>query len=204
MLLNTVEKALMNNPVRAAIQRTYEASVLERFGGRVDGGHVLEVGCGRGVGTELILGRFGAGDVTAIDLDDDMVRRARLRLARFGDRATVTVGDVTAIDAGDGVFDAVFDFGIIHHVPDWRSALVEVRRVLRPGGRFYFEEVTRHALDRWSYRTFLDHPTDDRFAGDEWISALGDVGLDVGDRWVERFFGDFVIGVAVARSPTGV
>ncbi|MHC1764566.1 MAG: methyltransferase domain-containing protein [Verrucomicrobiia bacterium] len=36
-------------------------------------------------------------------------------------------------------YDAVFDFAIIHHVPNWRDALVEVNRVLRPGGVFYAE-----------------------------------------------------------------
>ena len=47
MKLNTVEKALMNNPVRVLVQRRYEARLLERLGGRVDGLNVLEIGCGR-------------------------------------------------------------------------------------------------------------------------------------------------------------
>lgn len=197
MKLNTVEKALMNNPVRAALQRHYEAPLLQRLGGTVDGGRVLEVGCGRGVGTQLILERFRAGHVTAFDLDPDMVHQARRRLSReIPQRVVLSVGDVTAIDAPDATFDAVFDFGIIHHVPDWRAALHEVRRVVKPGGRFYFEEVTRHALQRWSYRTFLDHPDHDRFSGPEFVATCEDTGLAVGDRWVQRFFDDFVIGVA--------
>ena len=197
MKLNAVEKALMNNPVRAGLQRWYEARLLERLGGRVPDGHVLEVGCGRGVGTQIILGRFGAGHVTAFDLDPDMVARARRRLAsHIPERVSVSTGDATSIDAAESSFDAVFDFGIIHHVPEWRAAVAEVARVLRPGGRFYFEEVTRHALQRWSYRTFLEHPEWNRFSGREFVAACHDAGLDVGDRWVERFFGDFVIGVA--------
>lgn len=201
MKLNTAEKALMNNPVRAAIQRHYEAPLLQRLGGTVDGAHVLEVGCGRGIGTELILERFGARHVTAFDLDPDMVDKARRRLARhMPERAELLVGDVTAIDAADQTFDAVFDFGIIHHVPDWRAGLREIRRVLTPQGRFYFEEVTSHALDRWTYRTFFDHPDHDRFSSAEFVAACEDTGMYVGDRWVERFFGDFVIGVAKAAT----
>ena len=55
MKLNAVEKALMNNPARAALQRHYEARVLDRLGGRLDGGRALESGCGRAYGTEVIL-----------------------------------------------------------------------------------------------------------------------------------------------------
>lgn len=199
MKLNTAEKALMNNPVRAAIQRHYEAPLLKRLGGTVDGADVLEVGCGRGIGTKLIIERFGARHVTAFDLDPDMVDKARRRLARhIPERVELSVGDVTTIGAADRTFDAVFDFGIIHHVPDWRAGLREIRRVLKPHGHFYFEEVTSHALDRWTYRTFFDHPERDRFNSTEFIRACEENGLRVGDRWVQRFFGDFVIGVATA------
>lgn len=196
MKLNRVEKALMNNPVRRELQRRYEAPLLERLGGRVVGGEVLEVGCGRGVGTEIIIERFGAARVRAFDLDPEMVALARVRLARFSnDRVTVDVGDATAIESPNEAFDAVFDFGVIHHVPDWPRAVAEVARVLKPGGRFFFEEVTRHALDRWTYRTFTDHPSENRFSGEEFVAELEQQGIAVGDNYVHRFFGDFVIGI---------
>lgn len=54
----------------------------------------------------------------------------------------------------------MFDFGIIHQIPNWRDAVSEVRRVLTPGGRFSFEEVTAHALARPTYQRFLEHPTE--------------------------------------------
>ena len=204
MLLNRIEKALMNNPVRAALQRWYEAPLLERIGGRTEGLRVLEIGCGQGVGTEVIFERFGAREVAAFDLDPEMVARARHRLARYlPDRLQLRVGDAAAIAAPAGAFDAVFDFGIIHHVPNWRDVLGEVRRVLRPGGRFFFEEVTRQALERWTYRHFLEHPTEDRFSGEEFVAAVERAGLRVGGRYVHRFFGDFVIGVAERNSVEG-
>lgn len=196
MIMNRAEMLLMNNPVRAAVQRHYEARLLERLGGRLDGGRALEVGCGRGVGAEIALDRFGADRVDAFDLDPKMVELARQRLRRYGDRVRLTVGDVTAINAPEGAYDAVFDFGIVHHVPDWRAAMAEVARVLVPHGRFYFEEVTRHALERWSYRTFLEHPRENRFSADELVAELERHGLAVSGRVVGRFFGDFVIGVA--------
>jgi ubiquinone/menaquinone biosynthesis C-methylase UbiE len=196
MLLNRIEKALINNPVRAAVQRYVEATVLERLGRRVEGGRVLEIGCGRGIGVEILFERFGAREVHAFDLDPDMVERARERHAsRPPERMKLWVGSATKIDAADGAYDAVFDFGIIHHVPEWRSAVSEVARVLRPSGRFYFEEVTKHALDRWSYRTFLDHPKHDRFTANQFIDEVERAGIVVGSNFIVRFFGDFVIGV---------
>jgi ubiquinone/menaquinone biosynthesis C-methylase UbiE len=136
----------MNNALRSFGQR-YDASWLERLGGRVDGGRVLEVGCGRGVGVQIILDRFGAASVTAIDLDPRMVALARRRLANYDlTLVQLSVGDVTAIPAGDATFDAVFDFGAIHLEPDWRKGISEVHRVLKPGGKFYFEWVTGRFL----------------------------------------------------------
>jgi len=193
--LNALEKLMMNNPVRAALQRHYDAGLLDALGGRLDGGRALEVGCGRGVGIGVVLDRFGAERVDAFDFDPDMVDRARRRWD--GDpRVRLWVGDATAIDAADGAYDAVFDFGVVHHVLDWQSAVGEVGRVLRPGGRFYFEEVTRRALAGRTSRTLFEHPEHDRFSGGELIAELERQGLVVGDRHVERFFGYFVIGVA--------
>ncbi len=167
MKLNGIEKALMNNPLRAALQQWYEAPLLECLGGRLDGLQVLEIGCGRGVGTALLFEHFGAHRVVACDLDPTMVALARQRLAAYGpDRLVLAVADAAAIAAPDASFDAVVDVGSIHHIPEWPAALREIRRVLRPGGRFFFEEVTDHALGRWSYRTFLDHPQENRFSAE--------------------------------------
>ena len=88
MKLNSLEKALMNNPVRAMLQRRYEAPLMDRFGGRTEGLRVLEIGCGRGVGTELIFERFRAREVHAFDLDPEMVELARKRLAKYWTRSS--------------------------------------------------------------------------------------------------------------------
>ncbi|HKO99338.1 MAG TPA: class I SAM-dependent methyltransferase [Pyrinomonadaceae bacterium] len=196
MKLNSIEKALMNNPVRALLQRRYEAPLMDRFGGRTEGLRVLEIGCGRGVGTEIIFERFCAREVHAFDIDPEMVELARKRLSAYGpDRLSLYVGDATAIAEEDASFDAVFDFGIIHHVPEWKRAVAEVARVLRAGGRFFFEEVTSKALNRWAYRTFLEHPTENRFSAEEFVAELERRGIEVGNNSVEWLFGDFVTGV---------
>jgi ubiquinone/menaquinone biosynthesis C-methylase UbiE len=178
MLLNQVEYALMNNPVRAAIQRHFEAPRLLGMGGPMRGGRALEVGCGRGVGTELILEVFGADSVDAFDLDPRMVAQARDRLAAHGSRVRLWVGDAIAISAPSESYEAVFDFGIIHHVPEWRRALVEVHRVLKPGGQFYAEEVLAHFIVHPITRRLLEHPQSDRFDSAGFLRELGASGLE--------------------------
>src|SRR5258708_28946816 len=66
MKLNGAETLLVNNPFRAWVQRHYEAPLLEHLGGCVKGGLVLEIGCGCGVGCELLFQRFGVRQVCAI------------------------------------------------------------------------------------------------------------------------------------------
>lgn len=206
MKLNRAEKALMNNPVRSFIQRHYESRLLERLGGRTVGLRVLEVGCGRGVGTEIIFERFGAREVHAFDLDADMINLARRRLSSYAPgRLRLSVGDVTFIEAEDSTFDAVVGFGILHHVPRWQDAVSEIRRVLKPGGRFFFEEVTRQALNRRAYRALFVHPRENRFSRGEFVAELERLGFAVGDRVVDRIFGDFFFGVGLRRddAPAG-
>ena len=202
MKLNQVEKALMNNPMRALLQWHYEAPLLARLGGRIDGLRALEIGCGRGIGAEIILKQFGARQVYGFDLDIEMVRQARRRLAGRSQRSVhLGVADASAIPALDESFDAVFDFGVLHHVPDWRAAVSEIRRVLRPGGRLFFEEVTGQALRRWPYRTFLQHPTEDRFSAKDLIHELEQQGIAVGGNVAYRMGRDLILGVGRRDAP---
>ena len=204
VLMNKVERALVNSPPRRALQRFYEAPLLARLGGRVPGGRALELGCGNGYGATLVLDYFGAATVDAIDLDPRAVVTAQRRLARYGDRVRVATGTATdllaALDAADGSYDAVFDFAIIHHVEDWRTAVYEVSRVLRPGGRFYFDEATAKSLSRRSSRWLFDHPRQDRFTAGDFLAELARHGLRVGENWRVRLGGDYLFGVAEQRS----
>jgi ubiquinone/menaquinone biosynthesis C-methylase UbiE len=195
MKLNTIERAVMNNPVRAAHQHRREAAWFRRLaGGDLAGQHVLEVGCGRGVGAEVILDRLGASEVTAFDLDDSMVELARRRLQ--GRPVSLSVGDVCDIAQASGSIDTVVDFGIIHHVPNWQDALGEIARVLRPGGLLLFEEVPRHVLETWTFRTFTVHPRQNRFEGDEFAAELARQGLHGTAKLERKLGGMLFVGAA--------
>ena len=172
MILSRLEFWLMNNPIRAAMQRHIEAPIFLRMGGPLRDARVLEIGCGRGVGAEVIFDVFGAAAVDAFDLDPRMVERAQRRLSSRGPRVRLWVGDAAAIAAPEAVYDAVFDFGIIHHVPDWRAVLAEVHRVLRPGGLFYAEEPLAGVLNHPLLHRLFAHPVEDRFDLPEFRRAL--------------------------------
>ena len=196
MKMNTLEKLAMNNPVRLLIQRHYELPLLEKLGGRLDGMNVLEVGCGRGVGTELLIERLGAAKVHAIDLDESMLKHAHKRLSKYDStRLKLETGDVTAIDAPDQTYDAVVNFAAIHHVPNWQAAIAEISRVLAPGGLFFFQEVTAQWILRWPYRVLFEHPMENRFSSEEFIAEVENQGIKVSDNWEKRGGGDFVFGV---------
>ena len=206
MLMNRIEKAAVNNPARRALQRFYEVPALLRLAGGPlpPGVRAGEIGCGSGYGTKLILDHFRAAQVDAVDLDETMVAKARRRLADRPGLVRLAVGDATdlksAFGAKDGAYDAAFDFAIIHHIPDWRSAVAEIARVLRPGGVFVFDEVTAHALARPSYRKLFVHPEHDRFTADDFLAELPRHGLDVhGAR--TKIQGDYLLGAARKHRP---
>ncbi len=178
MILGRLEFLLMNNPLRAAVQRHFEARRFLRMGGALAGAKVLELGCGRGVGAELILDVFGAAEVDAFDLDPRMVARAERRLAARAPQVRLWVGDAAAINAPAAVYDAVFDFGIIHHVPNWRHVLGEVHRVLKPGGLFFAEEPLAGVLNHPVMHRLFAHPVEDRFEATDFRSALCAAGLE--------------------------
>ncbi|QOD01967.1 class I SAM-dependent methyltransferase [Pseudarthrobacter sp. BIM B-2242] len=209
MLMNRIETALVTSPPRRWLQH-YEVHLLTKLGGRTPGARVAEIGCGSGYGTKLILDKFGAAGVDAVDLDPAMITRAARRLQRYAGRVRLAQGSATDLRAAfatfsggtDASYDAVFDFAIIHHIPNWRDALAEVARVLTPGGRFFFDEVTAAALARPSYRRLFDHPGKDRFTAGEFLAELPRHGLDVGDRWVTRVGGDYLLGVATKSGRT--
>ncbi|CAN5543620.1 class I SAM-dependent methyltransferase [soil metagenome] len=109
----------------------YERPEMLRLAGDVAGLSVLDAGCGSGPLTEALQTKGAV--VSGFDLSPAMVDLAR---ARLGDDADVRVADLgAAVPYPDDRFDLVVASLSLHYVQDWESALAELRRVLRPGGR---------------------------------------------------------------------
>jgi len=108
-----------------------------------------------------------------------MVQLARRRLAGESARVRLWIGDACEIPSADGVYDAVFDFGVLHHVSSWREAIAETHRVLKPGGRFYAEEVLAGFIRNPIARRLFDHPLHDRFDAAGFRAAVENAGFRI-------------------------
>lgn len=198
--MNFFEKLIMNSPIRKIFLRKVEAPILKDLFGSLEGMRVLEIGCARGHSTKLVLDFLKASSVVAIDLDPDSIEKAKKNLSKYSsDRVQFHVGDIANLQFPDESFDAVIDFAALHHVPDWQSGILEIKRILKPGGLFLFEEVTRQWLNWWFARMFFVHPLENRFSYLDLIAELNLRGLEVKSNFVVRGKGDFIFGAAVKK-----
>jgi SAM-dependent methyltransferase len=95
---------------------------------------ILDAGCGNGRYTKFLLRRADPDAlVTGFDLSQRMLKRARRRLK--SPRATQIAADLTRLPYADGCFDAIVCGWVLEHLPDPRPGLLELARVLKPGGK---------------------------------------------------------------------
>ena len=194
MRLGWTEKWLINNPLREFVQKVFEGRQLLRLGGTANRAKALEIGCGSGSGIDLLLDSFKVREVDAFDIDFDMLKRSKTRHSLRSDAVKLWVGNTRQIPITDATYDAVFDFGTLHHVHDWQSALLEIHRVIKPGGRFYIEEITRQFIVHPVWRRLLEHPQENRFDRLELVEGLQAAGFAV--RRSHQFAGLFIWCVA--------
>lgn len=140
MKLTCFEKRLINSPRHARHTQQTALALLEHVS-LPPRPHCLEIGCGQGALARLMVERYGA-QVVASDYDPAQVALAQERLADLDEQVELRVVDARAIPLDDAAFDAVFSFGVLHHIlSGWRAAVTEIARVLKPGGWFIFTDL---------------------------------------------------------------
>jgi len=126
-----------------SVTERVEMSAVFDLLGALAGKRVLDAGCGDG-SYALEAARHG-GVVTGIDLSEEMLALARARGAEQGINVDWRYADVISLPFADESFDQVVAITLLCLVPDPRAAVLELSRVLAPGGRLLVAE-----LHRWS------------------------------------------------------
>jgi len=195
MKLNWTERLVVNNPSRV-FQQKAELHLLKKMKDLNTESTVMEVGCGRGAGAELILNSFQPRHLHAMDLDVEMIQKANARLSSSaGHAVSLYVSDITCIPFKSKTQDAVFGFGVLHHIPNWRAAIFEIARVLKKGGIYYLEELYPPLYQNFITKRILLHPEKDRFFSWDLKSSLTDAQLSLEHTVECKKLG--ILGVAV-------
>lgn len=125
-----------------------------KFAALEAGENVLDIGCGTGTLAILAKRKVGdAGIVHGVDAAPEMIARARAKAARAGVDLVLADGAAQALPLPDSAVDVALSTLMLHHLPrKARPEIVrEIKRVLKPGGRFLAVDFVRPASGRKSF-----------------------------------------------------
>lgn len=94
---------------------------------------VLDIACGEGYGSNLFK-LAGATDVFGADNDQDIIDQAKIKYRDV----LFSVEEATHTSYSDNYFDVIFSFETWHYLKNYDKFIVEVNRILKPGGHFIF------------------------------------------------------------------
>ncbi len=143
---------------------------LDRAGVRA-GQLAADLGAGTGFVTEGLLRR--GLRVVAVDQSEAMLAKMRTKFAGAADRIDYRKGEAEELPLADQSVEHVFANMYLHHVGDPGRAIIEMARVLKPGGRLTITDVFEHPFE------FLKTEHHDRWLGfrrealEEWLTAAG-------------------------------
>jgi ubiquinone/menaquinone biosynthesis C-methylase UbiE len=131
-VLDAIAKSMdirASEPAMQAICVSYMAQIALPARARV-----LEIGCGNGATTKLLMHHLAPAQLIGIDPSSVFIDIA---CEAFADepRVSLTVGDAAATGQADACFDLVIAHTVFSHLLDPQGALTEAHRVLRPGGK---------------------------------------------------------------------
>lgn len=111
--------------------------------------HVLELGCGTGLFTQILAKK--AQQLTATDYSDEMIASAQ-NLREYPKHVSFISENAMELSFDNGQFDEVFMANLIHIVSDPEKVIAESWRVLKPGGRLI---ITSFTMDEMKFTAKL-------------------------------------------------
>lgn len=133
----------MVNPGRVGY---FRRKILSELKLRTESLRALEVGCGGGILSEEIA-RMGFR-TTGLDPSGPALEVARGHALESGLAIEYVPGSGERLPFRDGEFDVVFCCDVLEHVNDLGAVISEISRVLKPGGRFFFDTINRTAFSK--------------------------------------------------------
>lgn len=162
-----------------------------------------------GTGEVAVRAAKTGATVTAIDIADPMLEKARRRADEEGVDITFDLGDVEYLPYDDATFDVISsNFGLVF-APDHANVASELARVARPGGRLGFTAWKPNAKLGELYRRFTEEPIEGREAY-EWgredhvEDMLGEdfeLEFEDGTLWLEAASGEEIWGLFSQSAP---
>jgi tRNA (cmo5U34)-methyltransferase len=111
---------------------------------------LLDVGCGAGNYTLMLLRRLPGLDVTLVDLSANMLARAHERVAAAGAGTVTTLqADVNELELPEGGFDVIVAAAVLHHLredADWERVYGRLCASLAPGGSLWVYDLVEASL----------------------------------------------------------
>jgi len=131
--------------------------MFQRLGLDVKDKDVLEIGCGNGYGGYL-LNQLGPKSYVGLDVMEEQIAIARKNYPQF----QYLVQDATNLSQfANASKYVVIIFGVLHHIPEWRKAIDEIRRVLKPNGSLFLEEPRGVDIKLFDFLFRWGHPDSD-------------------------------------------
>ena len=157
MKLSDIEFRAMDSWWRRWGQEHFELPIFRRLGLSIRNKDVLEIGCGNGYGAYLI-NQHSPRSYVGLDVMEEQIEKARKRYPQF----KFLVQDASDLNQfADTSRDVVIIFGVLHHIPEWRKVIDEIKRVLKPNGSLFVEEPRGMDIKLFDFFFRWGHPDSD-------------------------------------------
>ncbi|RKZ30205.1 hypothetical protein DRQ36_06290 [bacterium] len=110
---------------------------------------ILDIGSGPGHVTLMFARKYPGAEIVGVDYSPTQVRYANRLLKREAlPNCSLRIGDAMSLPFVDASFDIVVSVACIKHWPDKLRGLLEIKRILAPGGKAYIAEADREASEK--------------------------------------------------------